>query len=70
VFAPPGTPRRIVRRLNTEINRVLASATMRERLQLSHNLPAPGSVEAFEREIALDRQRNAALVARDPRAFD
>jgi len=70
IFAPPGTPRRIVRRLNTEINRVLASAAMRERLQQSHNLPAPGSVEAFEREIELDRQRNAALVTRDPRAFD
>jgi tripartite-type tricarboxylate transporter receptor subunit TctC len=57
-------------RLNTEINRVLASAAMRERLQQSHNLPAPGNVEAFEREIELDRQRNTALVARDPRAFD
>ena len=70
VFAPQGTPRRIVRRLNAEINRALAGAPMRERLQQSNNLPAPGSAEAFAREIELDRGRNAALVARDPRAFD
>lgn len=70
IFAPLGTPRRVVRRLNTEINRVLAGAPMRERLMQSNNLPAPGSAEAFAREIELDRQRNAALVARDPRAFD
>lgn len=70
IFAPLGTPRRVVRRLNTEINRVLAGAPMRERLMQSNNLPAPGSAEAFARAIELDRQRNAALVARDPRAFD
>jgi len=70
VFAPPDTPRRIVRRLNIEINRVLAGAAMRERLLQSYNLPAPGSVDAFANEIELDRQRNAELVARDPRAFD
>lgn len=70
IFAPQGTPRRIVRRLNAEINRALAGAPMRERLLQSYNLPAPGSAEAFAREIERDRQRNAALVARDPRAFD
>jgi len=70
IFAPPDTPRRIVRRLNIEINRVLAGAAMRERLLQSYNLPAPGSVDAFANEIELDRQRNAELVARDPRAFD
>ena len=48
----------------------LAGAPMRERLLQSNNLPAPGSAEVFAREIELDRRRNAALVARDPRAFD
>lgn len=70
IFAPLGTPRRIVQRLNAEINRVLAGKAMRDLLAQSYNLPAPASVEAFEREIELDRERNAALVARDPRAFD
>lgn len=70
VFAPPGTPQPIVQRLNAEINRVLAAAPMREHLRQSHNLPAPGSAQAFAREIEADRQRNAALIARDPRAFD
>lgn len=70
IFAPLDTPRRIVRRLNLEINRLLATASMRDRLQQSFNLPAPASVDAFANEIELDRQRNAELVARDPRAFD
>ena len=70
IFAPPQTPSRIVRRLNLEINRVLASTQVREQLRQSYNLPAPASVDAFANEIELDRQRNAELVARDPRAFD
>ena len=70
IFAPPGTPRRVVRKLNIEVNRVLAGASMRERLLQSYNLPAPASTDAFANEIELDRQRNAELVARDPRAFD
>lgn len=70
IFAPPDTPRRIVRRLNLEINRVLASTAMRERLRQSYNLPAPASIDAFANEIELDRQRNATLVARAPHAFD
>ena len=53
-----------------EVNRVLAGASMRERLLQSYNLPAPASTDAFANEIELDRQRNAELVARDPRAFD
>ncbi|SFN04013.1 tripartite tricarboxylate transporter substrate binding protein [Variovorax sp. OV329] len=70
IFAPPDTPRRIVRRINIEINRALAGAGLRERLLQSHNLPAPGSIDAFTNEIELDRQRNVALVERDPHAFD
>ena len=35
-----------------------------------YNLPAVGSVEAFAREIALDRQRNRALVAGHAALFD
>ncbi|MBS0452203.1 MAG: tripartite tricarboxylate transporter substrate binding protein [Proteobacteria bacterium] len=70
IFAPLDTPRRAVRRLNLEINRVLASPAMRERLKQSYNLPAPASIDAFANEIELDRQRNAALVARAPHAFD
>ena len=70
IFAPLGAPRHVVLRINTQVNRVLAGAPMRQRLLQSNNLPAPGSAEDFARQIALDRQRNAVLVARDPRAFD
>ncbi len=70
IFAPAGTPQDIVSRLNAEINRLLRSPALRTRLSESHNLAAGGSAVDFVREIALDRQRNEALVARDPRAFD
>jgi tripartite-type tricarboxylate transporter receptor subunit TctC len=70
IFAPLGTPRRVVRRINIEVNRLLAGASLRERLLQSHNLPAPGSIDAFANEIELDRQRNVALVQRNPHAFE
>ncbi|MGR4869380.1 tripartite tricarboxylate transporter substrate binding protein [Variovorax sp. LARHSF232] len=70
VFAPAGTPPAIVARLNAEVNRLLRGPALRTRLSESHNLAAAGSTADFALEIALDRQRNEALVARDPRAFD
>ena len=69
LFAPAGTPAAVVARLNAEINRLLRSPPLRARLAQAHNLAAGGSTQDFEREIALDRRRNEALVAKDPRAF-
>ena len=70
VFAPVGTPAAVTARLNAEINRLLRTPMLRARLSESHNLAAGGSTADFAREIAQDRQRNEALVASDPRAFD
>jgi len=70
IFAPPATPRAVVQRLNAELVRILATPPMRERLRQSYNLPAAGSADDLAREMALDRERNAALVARDPGAFE
>ncbi|HSV60975.1 MAG TPA: tripartite tricarboxylate transporter substrate binding protein [Variovorax sp.] len=70
LFAPAGTPQALVARVNAEINRLLGSPPLRSRLALAHNLAAGGSTQDFAREIALDRRRGEALVAKDPRAFD
>ncbi|MDM0043275.1 tripartite tricarboxylate transporter substrate binding protein [Variovorax dokdonensis] len=70
IFAPPGTPASVVGRLNAEVRRIVASAPMRDYLRRSYNLPAAGSAEALAREIALERERNGQLLAREPRAFE
>ena len=70
IFAPARTPAAVVQRLNAEINRVLRSDAVRERLRAAYNLPAGGSIEDFAHEIAVDRRRNRALVAGDRSQFD
>ena len=70
IFAPARTPHAVVQRLNAEINRALEGRVLRERLRDAYNLPAVGSVDAFAREIALDRQHNRELVAGHAALFD
>jgi DNA-binding transcriptional LysR family regulator/tripartite-type tricarboxylate transporter receptor subunit TctC len=70
IFAPARTPAAVVQRLNAEINRVLRSDAVRERLRAAYNLPAGGSIEDFAHEIAVDRRRNRELVAGDRSQFD
>lgn len=45
VVAPAGTPREVVTRLNTEINRVLNLPDMRERFTQQGAIPGPGTPE-------------------------
>lgn len=70
IFAPARTPSAVVQRLNAQINRVLESDTVRERLRGAYNLPAGGSSDDFAQEIAVDRRRNRTLVAGDRSQFD
>jgi tripartite-type tricarboxylate transporter receptor subunit TctC len=70
IFAPARTPAAVVQRLNAEINRVLRSDAVLERLQGAYNLPAGGSTDDFAHEIAVDRRRNRELVAGDRSQFD
>ncbi|MGJ7553660.1 Bug family tripartite tricarboxylate transporter substrate binding protein [Variovorax sp. RB3P1] len=70
IFAPARTPAALVQRLNAQINRVLGSDAVRERLRDAYNLPAGGSSDDFAQEIAVDRRRNRALVAGDRSQFD
>ncbi|MFM9969349.1 MAG: Bug family tripartite tricarboxylate transporter substrate binding protein [Burkholderiales bacterium] len=49
LFAPAKTPDAIIRRLNTELNRMLAMDDVRERLRVSGLVPTPGEPEAFRK---------------------
>lgn len=51
LFAPGGTPRPIITRLNTEVARILESAEMRERLAAEGAEPTPMTPEAFARIV-------------------
>ncbi|EYS87161.1 ABC transporter substrate-binding protein [Cupriavidus sp. SK-4] len=55
LFAPAGTSAAIVQRLNTEVNRLLADAPMRERfLQLNMGMAPPRSAEQFAQTVRGD----------------
>jgi tripartite-type tricarboxylate transporter receptor subunit TctC len=58
LFAPSGTPRDIVVKLNTAVQRILADRSFRDRF-LTPNLyePMPGSPEQFAEDIRRDSER-------------
>ena len=49
VYAPAGTPREIIARLNTEINKILKMPSVREQLAVQGAEPEGGSPEEFKR---------------------
>ena len=53
-FVPAGTPPAIVARLNTEMNKALAEAAIRESFQQSAQEPVGGSAEQFLRLVRED----------------
>ena len=60
MFAPAGTPRAIVQRLNTEINRIIQEPDIRAKLTQQGIVPAGGTPEELGahdlcRDQALDR---------------
>jgi len=62
VFVPAGTPPAIGMRLNTEINKALAEATIRDGFLQSGQEPVGGSAEAFSRLVRGDFDTYARLV--------
>lgn len=58
LFAPNGTPREIVVKINTAVQRILADRSFRDRF-LTPNLyePMPGSPEQFANDIRRDSER-------------
>ena len=62
LFAPAGTPRAIVMKLNAEVNRALAADDLRERLAAFGVDPLPGTPEQFGAILAKDIERWAKTV--------
>ena len=61
-FAPVGTPPAIVARLNAELEKALADATVRARLRETAIEPAGGTPEHLARVVATDSAKYARLV--------
>lgn len=63
VFAPAGTPKPVIERMNREINAVLAQPEVRERLAATGCDPAPGTSESFAARVVGDVVRWKKLAA-------
>jgi tripartite-type tricarboxylate transporter receptor subunit TctC len=62
VYAPAGTPGDIVMRLNSEINRALATAALTERITAVGNIPAAMSPDEFGQKSRKDSDRFGAII--------
>ena len=62
VFVPAGTPREVVNRLNTEINRIVASPEFRDKLASLGAEPVGGSPEQFAAEIRNESAKWAKVI--------
>jgi tripartite-type tricarboxylate transporter receptor subunit TctC len=62
IYAPAGTPRPIIDRLNAAIRGALEDPTVRERLAARGAVPSPSTPEELARHIAAELPKWAALV--------
>jgi tripartite-type tricarboxylate transporter receptor subunit TctC len=61
-YAPTGTPAEIVSRLNREINKILGSQAVKDRIMTIGGIPAPMSPGDFNMRAAIDGARFGALI--------
>ena len=61
-YAPAGTPPEVVARLNSEINKVLATPAVKERITALGGVSAPMSPADFHARAAIDSTRFGALI--------
>lgn len=62
IFAPTGTPKAVLDRLNAEINKALAEPDIQQRLKASDNVPTGGTAAAFAKQIASESAENAKII--------
>jgi len=62
IFAPAGTPKAVLDRLNAEINKALAEPDIQQRLKASDNVPTGGTAAAFAKQIAAESVENAKII--------
>ncbi|WP_395059106.1 Bug family tripartite tricarboxylate transporter substrate binding protein [Polaromonas sp.] len=61
-YAPAGTPPAIVNRLNSEINKILGSQAVKDRILAIGGIPAPMSPSDFNMRASIDGARFGALI--------
>jgi tripartite-type tricarboxylate transporter receptor subunit TctC len=61
-FAPAGTPKPVIDKLNAEVNTIVASPDIQKLLVSSSNIPATGTPEQFAQDIQDEYQANRALI--------
>ena len=61
-YAPAGTPEAVIAQLNSEINRILATPALQERIQALGGVPAPMSPAQFAAKAAEDSRRFGAII--------
>jgi tripartite-type tricarboxylate transporter receptor subunit TctC len=61
-YAPAGTPAAVVSRLNTEINKLIATPAVAERILAIGGVPAPMSPAEFAAKAAEDSKRFGAII--------
>jgi tripartite-type tricarboxylate transporter receptor subunit TctC len=62
VLAPAKTPQDVLRKLNTESNRILTTPSVREKLQSTGVVPGGGSLEDATKFLNEEFERNAKVV--------
>jgi hypothetical protein len=61
-YAPAGTPPAVVSRLNTEINKALATQAVKDRISAIGGIPAAMSPSDFNQSASIDSTRFGALI--------
>ena len=61
-YAPASMPAEQVRRLNADINKVLAEKDVQDQLRKADNVPSPGTPQQFAEVIRKDHAANAKIV--------
>ncbi len=61
-YAPAGTPEAVINKLNGEINRILATPALKERIGALGGVPAPMSPVEFAAKAAEDSKRFGAII--------
>ena len=61
-YAPANTPAAVVKRLNTEINKVLNQPAVKDRIVAIGNVPQASTAEAFKQKGADDFKRLGAII--------
>jgi tripartite-type tricarboxylate transporter receptor subunit TctC len=62
IFAPARTPAEVLKRLNTEVNKVLADKDLQDRLAKLDNLVSTGSIEQFTTQVQREYEANARVI--------